>query len=146
MFKNRHSIRLSITVLALIITFALLLSGCSDDKPHYGTWTAPDGSQYKGYLLNGQPEGKGELVTPNGIKYVGDFKNGMFNGKGVKTQPDGNKFDGEFKDGKLNGKVIWTDSKGIIRTELFQNDIMVKQLDATEYPSWDAVPKEMRPK
>jgi len=42
----------------------------------------PDGGIYKGYILNGIPEGEGEESHPCGDSYRGEFHLGVKNGQG----------------------------------------------------------------
>ncbi|MGE5416818.1 MAG: hypothetical protein ACM3UZ_08675 [Acidobacteriota bacterium] len=125
MFGFRNRFRIYVLCFAFLTALTLFISGCGE--PKLGTWTAPDGSKYKGYLLNDVPEGKGELVTPNGIKYVGEFKNGKYDGKGTLTQPGGSKYVGDFKNGMFNGKGVWTDEKGVRTTGEFRDNSIVKR-------------------
>ena len=58
-----------------------------------------NGEIYKGELVNGLKEGKGEYISSNGEKYIGEFKNDVKDGKGIMEYKNGDKYDGNFKNG-----------------------------------------------
>ena len=43
-----------------------------DGQPN-GLFTLPDGSKYKGVMLNGETHGHGLLELADGEKYIGEF-------------------------------------------------------------------------
>ena len=73
-------------------------------KPAKGTYTFDDGSVYTGDLLNGKPNGLGEIKYAENnergrISYVGEVKEGKPDGKGKMTLTYWRMYDGDFKDG-----------------------------------------------
>lgn len=67
---------------------------------------------YKGYLVEGVPEGKGVMVWNTGGSYDGEWKYGKFDGKGIYVWPGGETYDGEWKDGEMTGHGTYTDADG----------------------------------
>lgn len=59
--------------------------------------------EYYGNVLNGEPNGVGEIVYSNGNKYVGGWKNGHFNDEGTYTIVNKGTILGEWNEGVLNG-------------------------------------------
>ncbi|KAG7393818.1 hypothetical protein PHYBOEH_006001 [Phytophthora boehmeriae] len=59
---------------------------------------------YKGELVDGIRQGKGELVFANGDKYEGEFRQGFRHGHGVFTSKHGARvYDGEWRRGEQHG-------------------------------------------
>ena len=108
------------------------------NDPREGTYTAPDGTVYKGQWEFRERDGQGTLIYPDGRKYIGAFKNGLRHGKGTMTwldgrtyvgdfrhsartgngtmtYPDGKKYTGEFKDGERHGRgtLVYADGKTV---------------------------------
>ena len=74
-----------------------------------GTFTFDDGSVYTGDLMNGKPNGIGEIKYEKKQKsYVGEVKDGKPDGKGKCTWVLGGVYEGDHKDGKINGKGKYT--------------------------------------
>jgi hypothetical protein len=86
----------------------------------------PDGREYAGEWLNGQPHGRGrerqadsstyvgswqsgarhghgEAVMADGSRYVGGFRAGERWGVGTLTTPDGDRYEGEWRHDRQNG-------------------------------------------
>lgn len=57
-----------------------------------------DNDNYKSYLRNDAPHGKGTKKFSNGDIYEGECKNGFIEGKGIIKFADGFKYQGEVKD------------------------------------------------
>ena len=77
-----------------------------------GEKTWPDGTIYKGELLDNLRHGKGVVIWPDGSKFEGEFLDGMYHGKGVMTWASGSKFEGEFcKDKRKKGTYTFADGK-----------------------------------
>ena len=55
--------------------------------------------KYTGEIVDGKPNGDGELSSPSG-KYSGEFKNGLMHGQVTHTYVNGKKRIGEFRKGK----------------------------------------------
>ena len=99
------------TLYKLFTSSGVVWKGIGDKNIHH---------VYKGDVVNGVPNGVGNLTSPNGSKYIGKFKDGEFHGQGTFTFPDGRKFSGEFLYHKLweityydkDGKIIRKWSKG----------------------------------
>ena len=71
--------------------------------------------KYIGEVVDGKPNGKGELSSPSG-KYYGEFKNGLMNGQVTHTYKNGKKRIGEFRKGKP-WNVKSYDKNGFIENE-----------------------------
>ncbi|WP_444910948.1 C13 family peptidase [Microbulbifer sp. TRSA005] len=84
-----------------------LLSACEPTQFAGGT-ALPDGSVYKGDMLNGLFHGQGQLEWPNGSLYRGNFREGRMTGEGVLTGNDGCTYEGEFLNGEPHGKGRYT--------------------------------------
>ena len=67
---------------------------------------------YKGYAINGVPNGKGTMTYVGGSSYEGEWKNGKYSGKGKKIYNDGTLYDGDWADGVRNGKGRYTFTNG----------------------------------
>jgi len=121
-----------------------------DNEIREGTFTAPDGTVYKGQWEFRERNGQGTLIFPDGRKYVGEFKSGQRHGKGTMTWADGRmyvgdfihgartgqgtmtyldgqKYTGEFKDGEKHGRgtLVYADGK-TVKGE-FKNGELVKK-------------------
>ena len=75
-----------------------------DGSQRYYGELAVKGGLYKGYLLDGIPDGPGEISYTNGESYVGGFSEGVFNGVGTYYYLDGSRFDGIWLEGTINGE------------------------------------------
>ena len=64
--------------------------GSGDEKKHL---------KYTGEIVDGKPNGTGELSSPSG-KYSGEFKNGLMHGQVTHKYVNGKKRIGEFRKGK----------------------------------------------
>ena len=64
--------------------------GVLDAKMEFGSL------HYEGPLLDGRPEGVGDLRRPDGVRYQGGFYAGAFQGHGVVTFPDGYRIEADF--------------------------------------------------
>ncbi|MBR6796628.1 MAG: nucleotidyltransferase family protein [Clostridia bacterium] len=76
----------------------------SDGSQRYYGELAVKGGLYKGYLIDGIPDGPGEISYTNGESYVGGFSEGVFNGVGTYYYLDGSCFDGIWLEGTINGE------------------------------------------
>ncbi|MBT8765418.1 C13 family peptidase [Metapseudomonas boanensis] len=129
----------------LPLSLALLLAACGEGEPLTPPDARlPDGSHYRGELVDGllqgpgrldysngtwfqgqfkdgQPEGQGEWHGPNGMVYVGEFKAGLFHGRGLLTYGDGTSYKGRFKGNQFNGEGTLHQGGMTYRGE-FRND------------------------
>ena len=81
--------------------------------------------KYKGEIVNGKPNGTGELSSPSG-KYFGEFKNGLMHGQVTHTYENGKKRVGEFRKGKP-WNVKGYDKNGNIENEWLNGKKMKKE-------------------
>ena len=71
----------------------------------YGLFIDPQGNYYKGYLVNGEAEGEGEMFINNKMKYFGNFSNNLPNKKGkIINFKDNSIYEGDLVNGKKQGK------------------------------------------
>ena len=87
------------------LSLALLLSACGSGE----SWlpadaVLPDGSRYRGELVDGLLQGRGRLDYRNGSYYQGEFKDGLFHGAGEWHGADGEHYSGEFQHGSFHGQ------------------------------------------
>ncbi len=89
--------------LALLLT--LLLGACGDGEPLLPPdATLPDGSRYRGELVDGQLHGPGRLDHPDGSWYEGQFHRGRRQGQGIWQGPEGDRYQGGFDNGRFHGQ------------------------------------------
>ena len=91
----------------------------------FGEYTFPEGSIYKGEVLNGLRHGQGIYENQKeNLYYDGFWQNGLKHGKGVLTIGD-MVYDGEFFEGSKHnfGKLKWTSSKNYYEGEFKENQI-----------------------
>ncbi|MEO4044321.1 peptidoglycan-binding protein [Hoeflea sp. CAU 1731] len=65
--------------------------------------TLADGTEYRGTLKDGKPEGSGVLLQSDGVRFSGWFVNGRKNGPGVLKRKDGTVIAGVWENDKLTG-------------------------------------------
>ncbi|KAE8443477.1 hypothetical protein EG329_001874 [Mollisiaceae sp. DMI_Dod_QoI] len=65
--------------------------------------TFSSGSVYEGDVVNGRPDGEGELRCSTGLVWKGRFKDGMMNGPGIGTWLDGGYSKGTWKEDQPDG-------------------------------------------
>jgi len=70
---------------------------------HDVTVTFSSGSVYEGDVVNGRPDGEGEIRCSTGLVWKGLFKDGMMNGPGVGHWPDGGYSKGMWKEDQADG-------------------------------------------
>ncbi len=84
---------------------ALLLTACGDALSLLpADATLPDGSQYRGEVIDGLLQGQGRLDYPDGSWYEGGFKDGRMHGAGTWHGSDGEHYVGEFHNGSFHGQ------------------------------------------
>ena len=69
-----------------------------------GSCTTRDGGQYKGEMVSGKPNGKGNTVFANGDTYEGEYVKGRREGYGIYTFSDGEKYEGQWFQDQQHGK------------------------------------------
>ena len=62
--------------------------------------------KYTGEIVDGKPNGIGELSSPSG-KYYGEFKNGLMHGQVTHKYVNGKKRIGEFRKGKQFNTTLY---------------------------------------
>ena len=72
----------------------------------------PDGSIYRGGVLDGMQHGQGEWRSADGDAYVGEFARGVFEGRGQYTDGKGNVYEGGFLGGVFHGKGTYKYADG----------------------------------
>ena len=77
----------------------------------------PAYSTYWGQTLNGEPSGKGRMISKDGYVYNGSFLRGLRHGFGILDYPDTDfcgrqRYFGEFLDGESLWKGNWTFKDG----------------------------------
>ncbi|WAG79801.1 caspase family protein [Metapseudomonas furukawaii] len=129
----------------LPLTLALLLTACGEGEPLTPPDARlPDGSRYRGELVDGllqgpgrldysngtwfegqfkdgQPEGRGQWHGPNGLVYIGEFKAGLFHGQGTLSYGNGTTYEGRFAGNQFNGEGTLKQGDLTYRGE-FRND------------------------
>jgi len=87
------------------LSLALFLAACGDAEPLLPPDAVlPDGSRYRGEVINGLLQGQGRLDYGDGSHYQGQFKDGQFNGQGIYTYADGSRYEGHFVKGLPSGE------------------------------------------
>lgn len=87
------------------LSLALFLAACGDSEPLLPPDAVlPDGSRYRGEVINGLLQGQGRLDYGDGSHYQGQFKDGQFNGQGIYTYADGSRYEGHFVKGLPSGE------------------------------------------
>jgi len=87
------------------LSLALFLTACGDGEPLLPPDAVlPDGSRYRGEVIDGLLQGQGRLDYGDGSHYEGQFKDGQFNGQGIYTYADGSRYEGEFTNGLPGGE------------------------------------------
>ena len=78
-----------------------------------GTYTLPNGYEYKGEWVDGEISGTGVAHFPNGSVYEGTFAKGKPQGTGKIIFADGGTYEGEWDDGTINGSGVAVYSNGV---------------------------------
>jgi len=96
-----------------------------------GVFTYSDGSTYKGYFINGQPQGTGQEEYASGDKYVGAWKDHAPHGDGVMYFTSGRVYGAEWKMGSPVRELEPEQATGMLQ------DIMIEKSD--EVKVWAVV-------
>lgn len=92
---------------------ALLLTACGDGEPlSPPDARLPDGSRYRGEVVDGLLQGPGRLDYDNGAWFEGQFKDGRPSGQGEWSGFFGERYTGEFGDGLFEGRGVLTYEDG----------------------------------
>jgi hypothetical protein len=87
------------------LSLALFLAACGDAEPLLPPDAVlPDGSRYRGEVINGLLQGQGRLDYGDDSHYQGQFKDDQFNGQGIYTYADGSRYEGHFVNGLPSGE------------------------------------------
>ena len=92
--------------------FFFVLLGCLIPFFSAEKYSFPDGSKYRGEVLDGAMHGLGEYIAANGEYYKGNFKNNLYHGEGTFIDTDGNALQSTFLEGAPDGKGVYTYSDG----------------------------------
>jgi hypothetical protein len=116
---------------ALLIPFLLFVC-LNPDQGECVLSTTDNGSNilgsYRGELLHGTADGRGEAVWKNQRRmlvgrYTGQFKDGQMHGQGTFQWANGVKYDGEWCEDKAHGIGVQTRADGsIIHSGSWVND------------------------
>lgn len=84
---------------------ALLLTACGEAQSLLpANAILPDGSRYRGEVVDGLLQGPGRLDYPNGSWFEGRFKDGQAHGQGRWQGAAGERYEGEFALGDFHGQ------------------------------------------
>ena len=92
---NKRSVLLFTTVLAMSVL------------------TYPCGTEYRGELVNGIPQGRGYLCLPTGVVCQGMFCDGEAHGLASQVMPNGDVYTGGFARGRRDGRGTYAFAKGM---------------------------------
>ncbi len=81
----------------------------------YASYHWPDGRQYEGDFVLGQPEGMGSGSWPGGDRYRGTWHEGRKHGHGELTRNDGSRYVGDFVNGVREGDGVTESGEGLYR-------------------------------
>lgn len=128
-----------------LLSLTLLLGACGDGEPLTPPDARlPDGSRYRGAVVdgllqgpgrldydngawfrgqfvNGQPNGTGEWRGFFGEHYSGEFKAGLFHGRGELRYDDGSHYQGQFRHSRMHGEGSLSQDGNLYRGE-FRDD------------------------
>ncbi|SNS75998.1 C13 family peptidase [Pseudomonas segetis] len=87
------------------VTLTLFLVACGEGEPLLpANATLPDGSRYRGQVVDGLLQGPGRLDFADGGWYQGEFKDGRMSGTGELRKGNGEHYIGQFKQGLYEGQ------------------------------------------
>ncbi|ARU87182.1 C13 family peptidase [Pseudomonas sp. M30-35] len=95
------------------MALGLVLTACGEGESLLpANATLPDGSHYRGQVINGLLQGPGRLDFVGGGWYQGDFKDGQMSGAGELSKSNGEHYIGGFKHGRYHGQGKLTHPDG----------------------------------
>jgi hypothetical protein len=89
-----------------------------------GFLSLPDGTRYRGELVDNTPHGKGYMIWSDGKAYQGDFVNGIMQGTGIVYYVDGGIYQGAVMCNVRWGKGRMYFASGEIYQGEFAHDLM----------------------
>ena len=92
-----------------------------DAAPPPQVFRFPDGSMYRGGVLDGMQHGEGEWRSAEGDVYVGGFARGAFEGRGRYKDARGNVFIGDFRAGSYHGAGTYLYADGRAECSLYES-------------------------
>eukprot|EP00929_Paragymnodinium_shiwhaense_P014684 TRINITY_DN122629_c0_g1_i1.p1 TRINITY_DN122629_c0_g1~~TRINITY_DN122629_c0_g1_i1.p1 ORF type:complete len:261 (-),score=69.04 TRINITY_DN122629_c0_g1_i1:156-938(-) len=117
----------------------------ADQRNGLGKQTWEDGRVFEGEFVDGMFHGRGRMEwhTDNGLMvYDGEYISDVKHGHGKYVWPDGRVYDGGWVDGKRHGKSKYTNKNGEVRVGIWEDDKIVRWLDASSSQSAEGDAKE----
>jgi len=110
-----------------------------DGRRHgWGTLTLKDGTLYEAEWRSDKRHGEGVEKCPDGTRFTGHYIDGCRSGQGVMSWPEGSKYVGQFKHDRANGDGVLMRTDGSVYKGQFSEDAMsgagrMKWTDGGEY-------------
>lgn len=82
----------------------------------------PNGSSYRGQIVDGRRHGRGALLLPDGTRYEAEWRNDKRHGEGTELCPDGTRFNGNYVNGFRSGHGVMTWPEGSKYMGQFEHD------------------------
>lgn len=96
-----------------------------DGQKHgWGALLLPDGTRYEAEWRNDKRHGEGTELCPDGTHFAGNYANGLRSGHGVMTWPEGSRYTGQFEHDKANGEGTLLRTDGSVYRGHFSEDSM----------------------
>ncbi|TBV08987.1 C13 family peptidase [Phytopseudomonas dryadis] len=100
------------------LSLALLLAACGHGEPLLpADAVLPDGSRYRGEVVDGLLQGRGRLDHADGSWFSGTFKDGQRDGQGEWRGANGEHYVGGFADGSFSGEGTLSQAGQVYRGE-----------------------------
>lgn len=100
--------------------------GTFDRKEQTVAWM---GGKYAGHLLDGIPNGQGQLLLAGGASYVGEWLNGKPHGHGTITYRSGASYEGDLVNGKQHGYGVYIRQDGNKTKGFWEDGKLIKPLE-----------------
>lgn len=94
-----------------------------DHENGFVVWSMND-NEYKGYVVNGLPDGYGTFIWANGNRYDGEWKEGKEHGQGIMYYEIGAVYEGQFVEGERSGKGKFITPEGDTYKGVWAHDKM----------------------